>query len=72
MHKMKTSKEFIGIQIKMKRQEKKMTQTQLANLLFIDRQYVWRLENGKINLTMNYLDKVLLALNTTYVDFFKV
>ena len=56
----------------MKRQEKKMTQTQLANLLFVDRQYVWRLENGKINLTMNYLDKVLLALNTTYVDFFTV
>jgi len=70
MHKMKTSKEIIGILIKKRREEKNITQNQLAGLLFVDRQYIWRLENGKINITMNYLDKVIIVLNYTHADFF--
>ncbi len=66
----KTSREIIGMMIELRRKKINFTQTQLANLLEVDRQYVWRLENGKINLTMDYLDKVIEKLNCTHADFF--
>ena len=64
-----TSREIIGSMIKHRRKEKRLTQQQLANLLEIDRQYVWRLENGKVNLTMDYLDTVIQKLDCTQADF---
>ncbi len=66
----KTSRQIIGMMIELRRKKINFTQTQLANLLEVDRQYVWRLENGKINLTMDYLDKVIEKLNCTHDDFF--
>jgi transcriptional regulator with XRE-family HTH domain len=69
---MKTSKEIIGQMIKVRRKEKKLTQQQLADLLEVDRQYIWRLENGKVNLTMDYLDNVIKKLNCTHADFILV
>jgi len=66
---MKASKEIIGWMIKTRRKQNKMTQQQLADLLGVDRQYVWRLENGKINMTMDYLDNVIDKLNCTQADF---
>jgi len=68
---MRTSKEIIGMMIKLRRKEKMITQQQLATLLDVDRQYVWRLENGKINLTMDYLDKLIKELDCNHADFFK-
>lgn len=65
----KPSKEIIGMMIKVQRKEKKITQQHLADLLEVDRQYIWRLENGKINLTMDYLDHVITKLNCTQADF---
>ena len=67
---LKTSKKIIGKMIKIKREERKITQSQLAGLLNIDRQYIWRIENGIINLTMDYLDKIILALGCSHSDFF--
>ena len=67
-----TSKKIIGIMIKTKREEKKMTQTQLASLLDIDRQYMWRIENGEVNLTLDYLDKIILALNCNHDHFYTI
>jgi len=66
---MKSSKEIIGSMIKSRRKERDFTQKQLADLLEVDRQYVWRLENGKVNFTMDYLDKVILKLNCDQKDF---
>jgi transcriptional regulator with XRE-family HTH domain len=66
---MKDSKTIIGSMIKAKRIEKKITQQQLADLLNVDRQYIWRIENGKINLTMDYLDKIILHLDCETTDF---
>ncbi len=66
---MYTSKEIIGKMIKTKRQEKAISQQALGDLLYVDRQYIWRLENGKINLTMNYLDEIIGKLNCNHVDF---
>ena len=66
---MQTSREIVGQMIKARRKEKKLTQQQLADLLEVDRQYIWRLENGKINLTMDYLDNVIEKLNCNHADF---
>ena len=66
---MKSSKLIIGLMIKSRRKEKKFSQKHLADLLDVDRQYVWRLENGKVNLTMDYLDKVIIQLNCINKDF---
>jgi transcriptional regulator with XRE-family HTH domain len=64
-----SSREIIGKMISLRRDEKKITPQQLADLLGVDRQYVWRLENGKINLTMNYLDEVIKHLGCEHADF---
>jgi transcriptional regulator with XRE-family HTH domain len=66
---MDTSKEIIGKMIKTKREEKAISQQALGDFLNVDRQYIWRLENGKINLTMNYLDQVIEKLNCKQGDF---
>ncbi|MDN3677795.1 helix-turn-helix transcriptional regulator [Flavobacterium paronense] len=66
---MQTSREIIGMMIKSKREEKAISQQALGDLLDVDRQYIWRLENGKINLTLNYLDKVIEKLNCNQGDF---
>jgi transcriptional regulator with XRE-family HTH domain len=66
---MKSSKEIMGKMIKSQRKQRDFTQKQLADLLEVDRQYVWRLENGKVNFTMDYLDKVMFKLNCEQKDF---
>jgi len=70
MNTLRSSKRIVGRAIKFNRLEKKITQQQLADLLDVDRQYIWRLENGKINLTMDYLDKIIDRLGCEYTDFF--
>lgn len=59
----------MGKMIKSQRKQRDFTQKQLADLLEVDRQYVWRLENGKVNFTMDYLDKVIFRLNCEQKDF---
>jgi transcriptional regulator with XRE-family HTH domain len=66
----KTSKEIIGKKIKIQRKKKQMTLNELADKLNADRQYVWRLENGKINMSLNYLDKIIEKLGCRHEDFF--
>lgn len=48
--------------IKKERTKKKLSQQDLADRLKVDRQYVWRIENGKVNLTLDYLSKVLTSM----------
>lgn len=55
---MRNSKKLIGEMIKVKRIECGFTQNELACKLKVDRQYVSKIETGKINMTLNYLDKV--------------
>jgi transcriptional regulator with XRE-family HTH domain len=69
---MKSTKEILGSLIKSRRLEKNFSQKQLADLLEVDRQYVWRLENGKVNFTMDYLDRVIYKLNCEQKDFIVV
>ena len=67
-----TSRAIIGGLIKYRRKEKRMTQQGLADLLLVDRQYIWRIENGKVNLTLDYLDTVIAKLNCQHVDFWVI
>ena len=69
---MTTSKQIIGKIIKQQREKSNMTLQELADLLQVDRQYVWKLENGKINMTLDYLDKIMLHLKSRKEDIFNV
>jgi transcriptional regulator with XRE-family HTH domain len=62
---------YTGRLIKHHRLKRQITQQELADLLNVDRQYVWKIENGKINLTLDYLDKIVLKLKCNHSDFLK-
>ncbi len=47
-----------------------LTLEELAKKLGTDRHYVWKLENGKINMSLNYLDMALKKLNINPENFF--
>ena len=68
---MSTSRAFIGSMIKHQREKKGMTLQQLADLLEVDRQYVLRLENGRINVTPDYLDIIIEKIGCSQEDCFK-
>lgn len=42
-----------------------MTLQQLADEIKVDRQYVWNIENGQVNLTMDYIDRIAAALKVS-------
>ena len=66
-----TSKEIIGQIIKKQREQRQMTLQELADQLGVDRQYIWRLENGRVNLTLDYLDRIIQKLKANNEDFFR-
>ena len=66
-----TVKQHIGKLIKQHRLEQKLTQQELATLIGVDRQYIWNLENGRINFSINYLEDIIIKLKCTNKDFFK-
>ena len=68
----KSSKNIIGSIIKLQRQKKGLTLQELADKLEVERQYVWMIENGKKNISADYLDKVIEKLNSNHEDFFNV
>jgi transcriptional regulator with XRE-family HTH domain len=56
--------------IKRLRIRRGFTQMELAAGLNTDRQYISKIENGKINMSLDYLDKVLKQLGSNPKDFF--
>lgn len=62
---MSKTKMLIANRIKAKRIERGLTQQELAVKLSVDRQYISKLEGGKINMSLDYLDRVLTELNCT-------
>ena len=66
---MATSRNIIGKTIKYLREKKGMSQQALSEKLGVDRQYVWRLENGKINISADYIDKVVKGIDGKQEDF---
>jgi len=64
-----TSREIIGAMINHKRLKKIITQQQFADLLEYRQAYIWKQENGKVNLTMDYLDKIEVEPGCLHSDF---
>ncbi len=65
-----TAKQHIGQLIKQHRLIRELTQQELGAMIGVDRQYIWNVENGKINISLDYLDDIILKLKCTNKDFF--
>ena len=61
----------IGDRIKEIRVTKKLTQEQLAWEADVDRTYMNHVENGRKNISIKSLEKIIKALNTDMSTFFK-
>jgi len=60
----------IGLRIKEYRTNLKLTQEALAFKAEIDKTYVNEVENGKRNVSVINLEKIIIALEVTIRDFF--
>lgn len=61
----------IGLRIKEIRIQKSLTQEQLAWEADVDRTYMNHVENGRKNISIKSLEKIIKALNTDFSTFFK-
>ena len=60
----------VGQRIKELRLLKKISQETLSNIAEIDRSYMTSVENGKRNISVVNLEKIIKALDTDYATFF--
>ncbi len=60
----------IGLRIKELRQLKKLSQEGLANIANVDRTYVNSVENGRRNISVELLEKLIIALGSSFEIFF--
>ncbi len=61
----------IGNRIKKIRTEKNLTQEQLAWEADVDRTYMNHVENGRKNISVRSLEKIIKALGFSFAEFFK-
>lgn len=61
----------VGKRIKRLRNEKELSQEKLALKAEIDRTYLAGVEQGKRNLSIKSLEKIVLALDTNFQTFFE-
>lgn len=61
----------IGLRIKEIRIQKSLTQEQLAWEADVDRTYMNHVENGRKNISIKSLEKIIKALNTDFSTFFR-
>jgi len=61
----------IGLQLKKIRLSKNLTQEQLAELSSLHRTYIGSIERGERNITVKNLNKILVAMDYTFLSFFK-
>jgi transcriptional regulator with XRE-family HTH domain len=62
---------IVGARIRELRLQMKISQEALANIAEIDRTYMTSVENGKRNISIINLEKIVKALNTDLTTFFK-
>lgn len=62
--------EAFGHRIKEIRKDKKLSQEGLANIADIDRTYMTSVENGRRNISIQNIEKILKALSISYTEFF--
>ena len=61
----------IGLRIKELRTEKNLTQEGVAWKADVDRTFMNHVENGKRNISIINLEKIIAALETSFEKFFK-
>lgn len=54
---------LIGLNVKVERTIKRLTQEQLAELIEVHEKYIGRIETGKQNVTIKTLNRIANALN---------
>lgn len=65
-------KQKIGERIKELRLEKNLSQEALAFNSGLERSFITHIENGRRNVSIETLSKVILGLNITFFDFFNI
>ncbi|MFV8371889.1 helix-turn-helix domain-containing protein [Flavobacterium sp. LB2P74] len=63
-------KEKFGQKVKELREQKGFSIEQLANISNVDRNYISDIEKGKRNVSIEIMDKIILALDTDFIEFF--
>ncbi len=63
--------EAVGMRIKQLRTTKNISQEKLALKADLDRTYIAGVEGGKRNLSIKSLEKIVLALEVSFEEFFK-
>ncbi len=63
-------KEKFGHKVKELRENKGFSIEQLANISNVDRNYISDIEKGKRNVSIEIMEKIILALDTDLVQFF--
>lgn len=61
---------IVGERVRFLRKEKGLTQTQLAELVGKDRQYLYKIEKGKVTANIVTISCLAQALEITLKDFF--
>lgn len=57
----------IGLNIRVERTIKQLTQAQLAELIDVHEKYIGKIETGKQNVTVKTLNKIATALNINII-----
>lgn len=63
-------KEKIGMRIRELRSQKKISQEHLALIAELDRTYITSVEKGKRNISIQNIEKIIIALETNFEEFF--
>lgn len=63
-------KEKFGQKVKELREQKGFSIEQLANISNVDRNYISDIEKGKRNVSIEIMEKIILALDTDFPTFF--
>lgn len=63
-------KEKFGFKVKQLREQKGFSIEYLANISNVDRTYISDIEKGKRNVSIQIIEKIILALDTDFAAFF--
>ena len=63
-------KEKFGFKVKQLREQKGFSIEYLANISNVDRTYISDIEKGKRNVSLQIIEKIIIALDTDFIEFF--
>ncbi|POR21687.1 transcriptional regulator [Flavobacterium columnare] len=63
-------KEKFGQKVKLLREDKSISIEHLANISNVDRNYISDIEKGKRNLSIEIMEKIIIALGSNFNAFF--